>query len=80
MITYGEIRHFNQGDNVIRAIPKFKKPIDPDLDPDALISEVVITHMNGPDSAQLTKLKAEIQQRYIGAKYSVWMRGVGAGI
>ena len=76
MIQYGEIRHFNRGENVIRAIPKFNTPIDPDLTPDALIDSVVITHMNGDSKNELESLKNEIQQKYTGAKYSVWMQGV----
>lgn len=78
MIHYGEIRFFNRGDNVIRAIPKFNKAIDPSLEPDALIDQIVITKMDG-DQRQLEILKAEIQKTYTGAKYSTWMRGIGAG-
>lgn len=78
MIHYGEVRHFNKGDNVIRAIPKFNKPIDPHMEPDALIDSIVITHQNG-DQRQLEILKNEIVHRYTGAKYSTWMQGVGAG-
>lgn len=76
MITYGEIRHFStDGVNAIRAVPKFAVPIDPDLEPDALIASVVITGMTG-DQHALERLKADVQKTYVGAKYSTWRRGV----
>lgn len=72
MIQYGDIRHFTtDGVNTIKAVPKFAVPIDPDLEPDALIASVVITGMNG-EQAALEKLKAHVQQLYVGAKYSTW--------
>jgi hypothetical protein len=66
IMTYGSERKFEEGDSVIRAVPR--------LDRDGGITEVVVTHMNGERQA-LERLIVDIRGRYKGALYSTWEIG-----
>lgn len=71
-MRFGDERSFTVSDNNrVRAIPKFAVDVDPDLEPDVMISEIVIVSMNG-NQKLLDELIVGIRGTYVGAKYSVW--------
>lgn len=75
-MQFGQERIFTEGDNKIRAIPKVKTAGDHVLMTDGTITEVIVTNMDG-DRDAVTRMAAEIRQRYVGADYEkTWNRGL----